>query len=53
MCDDRVVLFDNKTKDPKKKVDQLNNLLLLVNLVLEKNGVPYTNEMFKELKVCD
>ncbi|XP_049410375.1 immune-associated nucleotide-binding protein 9-like [Solanum stenotomum] len=51
LCDDRVVVFDNKTKDPKKKEDQLNKLLLLVTLVLDKNnGVPYTNELFKQLK---
>ncbi|MCE3216109.1 GTPase IMAP member 4, partial [Datura stramonium] len=40
-----------KTKDPKKKVGQMNELLMLVTLVLEKNdGVPYTNELFMELK---
>ncbi|XP_015168408.1 protein AIG1-like [Solanum tuberosum] len=51
LCDDRVVLFDNKTKDPKKKEEQLNQLLSLVTLVLDKNsGVPYTNELFKQLK---
>ncbi|KAJ8560191.1 hypothetical protein K7X08_004249 [Anisodus acutangulus] len=51
MCDNRLVLFDNKTKDPKKKTDQLIEVLSLVNLVLEKNGgVPYTNELFKELQ---
>ncbi|KAK4719003.1 hypothetical protein R3W88_017341 [Solanum pinnatisectum] len=51
LCDDRVVVFDNKTKDPKKKEDQLNKLLLLATLVLDKNnGVPYTNELFKQLK---
>lgn len=53
MCDNRVVLFDNKTKDSKKIVEQRNNLLSLVTLVLEKNdGIPYTNELFKQLKVC-
>ncbi|KAH0658959.1 hypothetical protein KY285_027510 [Solanum tuberosum] len=43
--------FNGRTKDPKKKEDQLNKLLLLVTLVLDKNnGVPYTNELFKQLK---
>ncbi|TMW92436.1 hypothetical protein EJD97_013066 [Solanum chilense] len=51
LCDDRFVLFDNRTKDPKKKEDQLNKLLSLVTLVLQKNNeVPYTNELFKKLK---
>ncbi|XP_019261454.1 PREDICTED: immune-associated nucleotide-binding protein 9-like [Nicotiana attenuata] len=51
LCDNRKVLFDNKTKDPKKKDCQFKELLSLVNLVLEKNdGVPYTNELFKALQ---
>ncbi|KAK4719004.1 hypothetical protein R3W88_017342 [Solanum pinnatisectum] len=51
-CGNRQVLFDNKTHDPLKKADQLRNLLLHVNLVVEKNGgKPYTTYLFKELKV--
>ncbi|XP_049357001.1 immune-associated nucleotide-binding protein 9-like [Solanum verrucosum] len=51
-CGNRQVLFDNKTHDPLKKADQLRNLLLDVNLVVEKNGgKPYTTYLFKELKV--
>ncbi|XP_070035499.1 immune-associated nucleotide-binding protein 9-like [Nicotiana tomentosiformis] len=51
LCDNRKVLFDNKTKDPTKKAKQQKELLSLVNLVLEKNdGVLYTNELFKELQ---
>ncbi|XP_049410374.1 immune-associated nucleotide-binding protein 9-like [Solanum stenotomum] len=50
-CGNRQVLFDNKTHDPLKKADQLRNLLLHVNLVVEKNGgKPYTTYLFKELK---
>ncbi|OIT00374.1 putative protein phloem protein 2-like a3 [Nicotiana attenuata] len=52
MCGERRVLFDNKTKDPKKMAEQLRNLLLHVNLVVEKNGgKPYTSDLFKDLKV--
>lgn len=52
MCGERRVLFDNKTKDPKKVADQLSNLLLHVNFVVEKNGgKPYTSDLFKDLKV--
>ncbi|KAJ8557810.1 hypothetical protein K7X08_004576 [Anisodus acutangulus] len=51
-CGNRQVLFDNKTEDPLKKADQLRNLLVHVNLVVEKNGgKPYTLGLFKELKV--
>ncbi|XP_060186876.1 immune-associated nucleotide-binding protein 9-like [Lycium barbarum] len=51
-CGNRQVLFDNKNQDPLKKAEQLSNLLLLVNLVVEKNdGRPYTEDLFKELKV--
>ncbi|WMV34845.1 hypothetical protein MTR67_028230 [Solanum verrucosum] len=51
ICQNRVVLFDNRTKDPNKKADQLKELLEQVNLVVEKNGgKPYTNDLFKEFK---
>ncbi|XP_015168410.1 protein AIG1-like [Solanum tuberosum] len=51
ICQNRVVLFDNRTKDPIKKADQLKELLFQVNLVVEKNGgTPYTNDLFKEFK---
>ncbi|XP_055832863.1 immune-associated nucleotide-binding protein 9-like [Solanum dulcamara] len=51
MCQNRVLLFDNRTKDPFKKAHQLKELLEQVNLVVEKNdGKPYTNDLFKELK---
>ncbi|KAK6787265.1 hypothetical protein RDI58_015790 [Solanum bulbocastanum] len=51
ICQNRVVLFDNRTKDPIKQADQLKELLFQVNLVVEKNGAkPYTNDLFKELK---
>ncbi|KAK4359894.1 hypothetical protein RND71_022123 [Anisodus tanguticus] len=51
-CGNRQVLFDNKTEDPLKKAEQLRNLLVHVNLVVEKNGgKPYTLGLFKELKV--
>ncbi|KAH0664253.1 hypothetical protein KY284_029184 [Solanum tuberosum] len=53
-CDCRLVLFDNKTKDLKKKADQLNHLLSLVNGVLINNdGVPYRTELSKELKALE
>ncbi|PHT60557.1 hypothetical protein CQW23_02920, partial [Capsicum baccatum] len=51
MCKSRLVLFDNRTRDPIKKADQLKELLEQVNLVVEKNGgIPYTNDLFKKLK---
>ncbi|XP_075076935.1 immune-associated nucleotide-binding protein 9-like [Nicotiana tabacum] len=51
MCRNRLLLFDNRTKDPIKKVEQLKDLLFQVNLVVKNNdGKPYTNNWFKELK---
>ncbi|KAK6787266.1 hypothetical protein RDI58_015791 [Solanum bulbocastanum] len=48
----QVVLFDNRTEDSFKKVEQLKELLFQVDLIVEKNdGKPYTNNLFKELKV--
>ncbi|KAF3684017.1 putative mads box protein [Capsicum annuum] len=51
MCQNRHVLFDNRSKDPIKKADQLKELLEQVSLVVEMNGgKPYTNDIFKKLK---
>lgn len=51
LCKNRCVLFDNKTKDEKKKYEQVQQLLSLVNMVISQNGgQPYTNELFQELK---
>ncbi|MBA0783364.1 hypothetical protein Gotri_001092 [Gossypium trilobum] len=51
LCGNRLVLFDNKTKDETKRVKQVQDLLTLVNIVIEQNGgQPYTDELFAELK---
>lgn len=48
-CDDRKVLFDNKTKDKAKRIRQTNDLLRVIDDMLLKNGgSPYANELFKE-----
>ncbi|XP_010470388.1 PREDICTED: immune-associated nucleotide-binding protein 8-like [Camelina sativa] len=52
LCDNRLVLFDNKTKDNLKKVEQVEKLLALVELVSKQNNSkPYTKEYFNELQV--
>ena len=52
MCDNRCVLFDNKTKDEGKRFGQVQQLLSFVNMVLSRNGGrPYTDELFTQLKV--
>ncbi|XP_078434021.1 P-loop containing nucleoside triphosphate hydrolases superfamily protein [Wolffia australiana] len=51
LCEQRVVLFDNKTKDADKKAQQIRQLFSLVDLVIAKNnGQPYSDELFAELK---
>ncbi|XP_062153793.1 immune-associated nucleotide-binding protein 9 [Alnus glutinosa] len=51
LCKNRLVLFDNKTKDESKRVEQVQQLLSLVNMVIAHNGgQPYTDELFAELK---
>ncbi|KAK9162106.1 hypothetical protein Syun_003008 [Stephania yunnanensis] len=51
VCNNRIILFDNKTKDEGKKAEQVKDLLLLINMVLEKNGGrPYSDEIFAEVK---
>ncbi|XP_073003598.1 immune-associated nucleotide-binding protein 9 isoform X2 [Typha latifolia] len=50
-CKNRVVVFNNKTKDKKKQAAQVEQLLLLVDSVIMSNGgKPFTDEIFLELK---
>ncbi|KAK9270806.1 hypothetical protein L1049_026391 [Liquidambar formosana] len=43
LCENRLVLFDNKTKDEFKNFEQVQKLLSLVNTVMVQNGgQPYT-----------
>ncbi|KAL2329416.1 hypothetical protein Fmac_022843 [Flemingia macrophylla] len=51
LCERRCVLFDNKTKDERKRVGQVQQLLSFVDMVLSRNGGrPYTHKLFTELK---
>ncbi|KAK9073461.1 hypothetical protein SSX86_007785 [Deinandra increscens subsp. villosa] len=51
LCENRCVLFDNKTEDQTKRSDQVEKLFSTINLVSRKNGgKPYNNEMFTEWK---
>ncbi|KAK7247201.1 hypothetical protein RIF29_42078 [Crotalaria pallida] len=51
LCENRCVLFDNRTKDERKKFEQVQQLLSLVNTVISQNGGrPYADELFTELK---
>ncbi|XP_004150153.1 immune-associated nucleotide-binding protein 9 [Cucumis sativus] len=51
LCQNRCVLFDNKTKDEGRKVGQVQQLLSLVNgIVMQNGGQPYSDELFSELK---
>lgn len=51
LCGNRCVLFDNKTKDEKKRSGQVQQLLSFVNMIVSQNGgQPYTDELFAELK---
>jgi len=48
-CNDRKVLFDNKTKSETVKAKQRSELLKQVDIVIAQNGgQPYSNEMFRE-----
>lgn len=51
LCGNRCVLFDNKTKDEKKRSGQVQQLLSFVNMIVSQNGgQPYTDALFAELK---
>ncbi|CAN1147806.1 Immune-associated nucleotide-binding protein 9 [Linum perenne] len=51
LCNNRMVLFDNKTKDEKKRAEQLKQLMTLTNSVIAQNGgKPYTDDIFIEMQ---
>ncbi|KAG7656322.1 P-loop containing nucleoside triphosphate hydrolase [Arabidopsis suecica] len=51
ICDNRLVLFNNKTTDNVKKAEQVQKLLSLVeSVVKQNNGKPYSDELFHELQ---
>ncbi|XP_028549752.1 immune-associated nucleotide-binding protein 9 [Dendrobium catenatum] len=51
LCKNRLIIFDNTTKDMMKREGQVNKLLSLVESVISDNGgKPYSNKMFVELK---
>lgn len=50
-CQNRMVLFDNKTRSEFKRLQQANHLFAIVDqIVASKNGKPYSDEIFAELK---
>ncbi|CAG5124449.1 unnamed protein product [Candidula unifasciata] len=49
-CDNRVVLFDNTTKDPEKKNKQIENLLKIVDSLSSK-GQRYNDDNFERARV--
>ncbi|KAM0035021.1 putative AIG1-type guanine nucleotide-binding (G) domain-containing protein [Helianthus debilis subsp. tardiflorus] len=52
LCENRCVLFDNKTEDQTKRSDQVEKLFSVVDIMSRKNdGKLYTIEMFTEWKV--
>jgi GTP-binding protein EngB required for normal cell division len=51
LCGGRKVLFDNKSKDEKKKVEQVKQLLARVENVGEQTGgIPYTYQLHRKIK---
>lgn len=51
-CEDRWVVFNNRTRDQGNEDEQVEDLLLLVNHVVAKNGgKPYMDKLYVELKV--
>ncbi|KAJ4747299.1 P-loop containing nucleoside triphosphate hydrolases superfamily protein [Rhynchospora pubera] len=52
MCMNRVVLFNNRTKDQNEKDAQLQKLLFYVNRVIANNGgKPFSDKIFSKLKL--
>ncbi|KAH0451503.1 hypothetical protein IEQ34_018802 [Dendrobium chrysotoxum] len=53
LCKNRVIVFNNTTKDMIKREEQVNELLSLVeSVIVDNGGKPYSYKIFAELKVC-
>ncbi|AQK71755.1 Immune-associated nucleotide-binding protein 9 [Zea mays] len=51
LCQNRVVVFDNRTKDRRLQAQQLDKLLYVVDSVCANNGgKPFTDQMFTRIK---
>ncbi|XP_028549751.1 immune-associated nucleotide-binding protein 9-like [Dendrobium catenatum] len=51
LCKNRVIIFDNTTKDMIKREEQVNEMLSLVeSIIVDNGGKPYSNEFFAGLK---
>ncbi|KAI3878850.1 hypothetical protein MKW92_009846 [Papaver armeniacum] len=49
-CNDRIVVFNNRTKDKDAQEAQIQQLMSHVEMVLAMNdGKPYTNEIFQQM----
>jgi hypothetical protein len=52
LCKNRVLLFDNMTKDPRVQAKQLEKLLDVVDSVCANNGgKPFSDQMLTRIKV--
>ncbi|KAI3898334.1 hypothetical protein MKX03_013957 [Papaver bracteatum] len=52
LCNDRVILFDNKTKEQTQRKSQVQQLMLHIKRVSDdNNGQSYTSEVFEAIKV--
>jgi hypothetical protein len=52
LCGDRVILFDNKTRDVQQQQKQLDKLLGSVDSVIQSNcGKPFSNQMFSQIQI--
>ncbi|KAI3964267.1 hypothetical protein MKW92_037180 [Papaver armeniacum] len=50
LCKNRVVLFDNKTKDGNQRKNQVQQLMKCVGKIRDENGQPYKSEAFERMK---
>lgn len=50
-CNGRKVLFNNMTNDEGVKAEQVNQIMAHVAAISKKNDGPYTNDMYRHIKV--
>ncbi|KAI3962971.1 hypothetical protein MKW92_036602 [Papaver armeniacum] len=51
LCKNRVVLFDNRTKEEDQQKNQVQQLMKCIGKIGDENGQPYKSEVFEWMKV--
>ncbi|KAI3898332.1 hypothetical protein MKX03_013955 [Papaver bracteatum] len=50
LCNNRIVLFDNRTKEETQRKEQVQQLMSYIQKIRAENGQPYKSDVFEKMK---